>query len=142
MSDWANTPIRQRLDARQVKVNDTGQDAFVGTDDSAYYADVMTNASELGQPSAPSLLALADETGGEGTITWTDEGFSSDTYNVYYAAGSFNNPEVIIANGTRSPTPLPAGTTITPGAGTYSIAVAGINEFGIGEYSIVIDTIT
>lgn len=142
MSDWANTPIKQRLNATQVKVVDTDQDAFVGADDSAYYTDVMTNASELAPPSAPSTVVFTDGTDSTAEITWTDVAPNSDTYNFYYALGSFNNPEVIIANGTRHPTPLPAGTTIAAAPGTYSIAIAGINEFGVGDYAIVIDIIT
>jgi len=142
MSDWDNTPIRQRLNARQVKIEDIEQDAFVGEDDSLYYDDVITNASELAAPDAPSALTLTDNTAGQGTVTWTDEGYNSDDYHVYYAAGSFTIISEIIANGTRHPSPDPTGTVISPGAGTYSVAVAGINEFGSGDYSIIIGTIT
>jgi len=142
MADWENTPIRHRLDANQVNVVDTGQDAFVGADDAAYYDDVTANASELGVPDAPSSLALADDTGGQGTITWTDEGYNSDSYSLYYITGTVTNPETIIAGGTFVPSGNPAGTVITPGAGTWSVACAGINEFGTGPHSVVTDTIT
>jgi len=142
MSDWANTPIRHRLDANQVNVVDTAQDAFVGTDDAAYYDDVTTNASELGVPDAPASLAAVDATGGDATVSWTDAGYNSDGHYLYYITGTVVNPDTIIASGTPHVVVSGSPETVSTGAGTWSFAAAGYNEFGTGPYSVVTQTIT
>lgn len=135
MSDWNNTPIRHRLDANQVNVVDTAQDAFVGTADAAYYDDVTTNASALGVPDAPASFAAADDLSSGADITWTDAGYDSDSNILYYITGTVTDIDTILASGTAT-TSAGSPDNIATGSGTWSFAGAGVNEFGTGPYSV------
>jgi hypothetical protein len=137
MSDWANTPIKHRLDARQVKVTDTAQDAFVGAADSAYYADVITNAPEIAAPSAPTGLAAVDDAAHGADVSWTDAGEASDGNYIYYITGTVTDAAAIIAGGTGMQVTGGSPQNVATGAGTWSFAVAGYNDFGAGSYAVV-----
>jgi len=130
------TPNRMRPIATYLAEVDINQLAALDAGENTFWDHVYTDAP-LG-PRPVTSLAVADSTGGNGSVTWTDTDTSSSYVIIYLTSstGSETMYEVLTTGVLWVGTGIPGGTTIAFGAGDVAVIVAGVDAEGnIGSYA-------
>jgi len=130
------TPNRIRPIAKHLTEVDPVQLEALDTGENTFWDHIYTDAP-LG-PRPVTSLAVADSTGGNGSVTWTDTDTSSAYVVIYLTSstGSETMYEVLTTGVEFTGIKNPAGTTIAFGAGDVAVIVAGVDADGnIGSFA-------